>query len=241
MKASLSDEVIASIVQRWKEHSAEIARGSSTADALYATLESAILAKEIPPGVPLREELLGSIFSVSRTPVREVLVRLVSTGLLTRDERGRLCVEEITAERVLEVYTVRTTLEGLCARVCAQVQPRALVGQLEKFNDLMLERAGRGDYDGAAAANISFHAAIANGTRNQVLIDFMSTIHSWVGRIANTTLSTPGRAEEAHGQHRQIIDAIRNHQPEAAEKAALTHMKDAEQIRLTMIEEAELG
>jgi DNA-binding FadR family transcriptional regulator len=64
----------------------------------------------------------------------------------------------------------------------------------------------------------------------------MNTIHAWVRRIPTTTLSSPGRGQEAFNQHQRLIDAIRRRDSRAAEDEARLHIGDAQRIRLQMLQ-----
>ena len=92
----------------------------ATSDMVYAILHEAILSGVLPPGQRLGEELLAALFDVSRTPVREALLRLETTGLAHRVPRRGLIVARITPQEIVEVYVVRENLDGLAAHLAAQ-------------------------------------------------------------------------------------------------------------------------
>jgi len=204
-------------------------------DVVSNVLAESLAAGEIDGNVALGEESLAAVFEVSRTPVREALMRLANDGHLQRDARGRLRVAPLTSERILQVYTVWVALEGLCARASAMAGPATLPMELARHNDTMRACAQSADFLGAAAANMEFHDAIATASRNDMLIEFMKMIHAWVRRIPTTTLSVAGRAEQAFTQHGRLIDAIRTRDADLAEEIALGHMRDAERLRLDML------
>src|SRR5437763_17198432 len=96
----------------------------ATSDMVYAVLREAILSGMLAPGQRLAEVAFASLFNVSRTPVREALVRLETTGLAHRVPRRGLVVGRITPQEIVEVYVVRENLDGLAASLAAQFATR---------------------------------------------------------------------------------------------------------------------
>jgi len=168
---------------------------------------------------------------VSRTPIREALAHLAESNLVRRDDRGTIRVQALTPDKLLEVYAVRFALEGLAARLAAQFSTPAVVVRLTELNRACWEAAKAANFVEMAERNLSFHAAIADAARNEMLSDFMARAHAWVRLIPTTTLSHPGRAGKAVAQH----EAIANRAPEEAEELAREHMREAEAIRITMV------
>ena len=93
-----------------------VANGSS-ADAAYRELKSRLLAGDVPLGVRLGEERVAEQLSVSRTPVREALLRLYAEGFLERHPDGGFRVKHPTTRPVGELYDVRKALELYAVRL----------------------------------------------------------------------------------------------------------------------------
>src|SRR5918911_5450277 len=100
----------------WLAH----AGAGAAADAAYTTLREAILSGHLRPGDRLAEEQLAREFGVSRTPIREAIFRLEAEHFAIRLVRRGLVVRTIPEEQVLEVYTVRASLDQLAARLAAE-------------------------------------------------------------------------------------------------------------------------
>jgi DNA-binding GntR family transcriptional regulator len=105
------DAMMDKVVALWSERRTR--EGSS--EAVYATLREAILGKVLRPGPQFAEEDLARVFSVSRTPIREAILRLESEHLMERRGRRRVSVSQISPAEVLEIYDVRVVLDGLAA------------------------------------------------------------------------------------------------------------------------------
>jgi DNA-binding GntR family transcriptional regulator len=210
------------------------AGNGSTADAIHDAVAEGILSRLLAPGWRLGEERLAALFSVSRTPVREALMRLESENLAARNRRSGLVVADVSAEQILEVYAIREALDGLAARQAANFYSPVEIATLERINDQMATAAGEAAWPRMAALNVEFHTALARASRNQLLQRFVDQVHQAVRRFTRTTFSEPGRADAAVAEHRAIIEALRAQDPDAAEAAARRHMNNALTVRMTM-------
>jgi DNA-binding GntR family transcriptional regulator len=105
---------------------------NSLVDRLAATIQSRVLSGEIPTGMRLRQETLASEFGVSRTPVREALRKLESSGLVLVEPNRGAVVRGPNARDVREAYAVRAELEGFAAE---NAVPRILDAQLDLLRD----------------------------------------------------------------------------------------------------------
>ena len=230
----------AKLLWHWKATGADTRSDSSSA-AIHSVLSDAIVARDLLPGVRLGEEHLAALFGVSRTPVREALLRLATSQLVVRDSRGLLRVSSVTGEQILEVYAVRVVLEGFAAGTAARVASPVSIGRLQQLNAACTEDVQRGDFVAMARDNLAFHAAIAASTGNHLLNRFVQELHEWLTRFPSTTLSYPGRGDQAVAQHAEIINAILSHDTERAESLAREHMQIAERIRIAMLVDGDPG
>ncbi|MDA8317017.1 MAG: GntR family transcriptional regulator [Actinomycetota bacterium] len=125
------------------------------------------------------EEELTALFRISRTPIREALMRLEAERLATRTRRG-LAVSAITAEEIIEVYEIREALDGVAARLAARFRTDADLTELRSLHELMSDAAVRGDVRRMARLNVDFHRVLARAARNGMLLSFVDSIHKWV-------------------------------------------------------------
>ena len=213
---------------------ARYAGNGSTADAIHDAVAEGILSRVLPPGWRLGEERLASLFSVSRTPVREALMRLESESLAARNRRSGLVVADVSAEQILEIYVIREALDGIAARQAAHFSSPVDIAALERLNDALAVAAAEGAYERMAALNVEFHTALARASRNEMLQRFVDQVHQAVRRFRRTTFSEPGRADEAVGEHLAIIEAVKRQDERAAEEAARRHMQHALTVRMAM-------
>ena len=228
-----------SVVQRLSMLDNRPLERSAAADGVYEALREAIVAKRLLPGDRLAEEQIAKQFGVSRTPVREALLRLEAEQFAARVARRGLVVRPIPEREVLEVYAVRAALDGLAASLAAEQSTPPDRARLRWISDQIREAAEQADYVKMAELNIELHEALCDAAHNGMLLLFMRQIHDWVRRFgeADTTFSRPGRAAEATAEHDEIISAIEGGHAELAGQLARKHMNRAREARVAMLRE----
>ena len=203
-----------------------------TADRAYRALHDRIAEGAIAPGDRLREAALAEEFGLSRTPVREALRRLESDGLLLHEPHRGMVVRTLDHQAVTELYLIRGVLEATAAALAARHASDAEIDTLYEMVDAQEGVAGGAE---AARLNKLFHRALYRGAHNRYLLDMLDGLATSMTLLGRTTLSLPGRAADAHGEHRAIVDALRAHDPDAAERAAREHIHAAHRARLKIM------
>ena len=214
---------------------AQPSRSSATAayDLLLGTIESGALA----PGVRLREAELAERFQISRTPVREALKRLESQGLVVHEAHYGAVVASISDEQIAELYQVREVLEGAAVREAAS---HATPAEIDVLFEMVERDRGLIDQPRALAhTNRLFHARLRNASRNRFLARTLENMRLSLALLSRTTLAYPGRGQEAVDEHESIVRAIAARDPEAAEEAARTHIRNAVRVRRIINAEAD--
>jgi DNA-binding GntR family transcriptional regulator len=201
--------------------------------SLYHQLLEEVLEGDLRPGEILVETALGKRFGVSRTPIREALRMLEQDGVLERVNRG-MRVRQTSSEEVLEIYGVRTILEAAAARDAATRRTDYDIATLDRIFGNMAEAKSATPHE-MAAINRSFHRAIWQAADNRTLADLLERLAVHLRRYPATTYLRAGRWEEALEEHRQILDAIRDKNPDAAGEMAERHMRAARDVRIDMI------
>jgi DNA-binding GntR family transcriptional regulator len=225
-------DIIEPVLELWNQRRAQ----EGSADAVYATLREAILSRALRPGRAFAEEDLARAFGVSRTPVREAILRLESEHLVERRGKRRLSVTEISPEEILEIYDVRVVLDGLAAELAAQHATPPEVAQLRWLNDQLKAAGGTGDFRRMQDLNLEFHDAMAKAAKNAFLSYHLHGVRDRVRRFDHTTFEYPDRWKGVIEEHDAILAAIETGNPGAACEAAKKHMMKAKQIRLSMTE-----
>ncbi|SNS00553.1 GntR family transcriptional regulator [Actinomadura mexicana] len=202
--------------------------------ALYEQLKQSIYLGDLEPGRYLVESTLAAMYEVSRTPVREALLRLEQDGLVVRDGSG-LTVRDHSPDEILDLYEVRILLEREAGRAAA--------GRRTTHDLLTLRKAAKRyeavDVDnprGMVETNREFHQAVWRCTHQLALLDLLERLDLHLGRFPNTTLTYPNRREATVEQHRAIVRAIEAREQERAGDLCAQHFSDARDIRLAQWE-----
>ncbi len=193
----------------------------------YDRIKKAIIDGTLQPGAVVPESALGAWIGTSRTPVREALGRLEQDGLISRAGRG-LTVTARTPEEILDIYETRIDLETMAARMAAVRHGMVDRGRLERLSGAS-EQVDRRNAQAMADANREFHHAVWQASSNRSLIDLLERLHLHMLRYAGTTLTALGRWEQALAEHRTLVAAIVDRDPERAEQAAERHFRAAAQ------------
>ena len=208
---------------------AEALRTRSRADFVYESLRDAIWDGRIAVGERVREEEIARNLGVSRTPVREALQRLHQRGLLVFGAGRGLTVASLSQHQVLQLYAMREILEGSAARFAAEHATAPEIAVLWRLQKELCKP----DHDATALVTLNrrLHQAIYEAAHNQYLIQTLSVLHDSLALLHSTTFRVPSRRLESDEEHRQIVAAIEEHNPDRAEQTARQHIRQAQRTR----------
>ena len=196
----------------------------------YTLILDAIEMGDFRPGARLVESELAERLGVSRTPVREALQRLETQGMLSRDGRS-LIVASLDHNQLAELYTVRSELEGLAARLAARhatdEEINVLRGMVRDDQALV-----GGDPSLLAKTNKRFHRLIHLASHNRFLVQQLDLVHRSMALMTTTSFAADGRDEVAIMEHGVIVAAIAQRDGEAAFHALKGHISKAYETRL---------
>jgi DNA-binding GntR family transcriptional regulator len=205
-------------------------RAGSLTENVYEQLRGAIVRGELRPNQRVIELEVAERLQVSRTPVRETLQRLALEGLVASHRRGWI-VREHSSQEIHEIYQCRTALESYAARLAAE---HAAAEEVEALAEIL----GRGAPDPRplrewmASVNEAFHDGIISAARNPMLADLCRRSRRYYFNHRIAALYTPEEAAESRRQHLAILEAIRAHDPEAAEHRSRDHIATALRVLL---------
>lgn len=207
---------------------------SSRADFVYEALREDILNNKYRPGQRLSEEHIARQYEVSRTPVREALKRLHAEGLVEITPHRGAVVRDPSGEELAELCTVRDVLEGLAGRLAARSISKVELYTLEQLLADMRRAVDESRIDELVELNNQFHETIWIATRNRFLAQQLRQLRQIISRMQASTLTFPGRKEEAHQEHEALYRAIAAGDPDEAERLAQEHFRHAEAIRMLL-------
>lgn len=144
------------------------ARPQSLTDIAFDRIRTAILTRKLEPGARVSEAMLGEMLQVSKTPVREALLRLCHVGLVEPTTRGlRVVLPNSTSIR--NAYEVRTGLESVAAQLAATRATEKQLADIIAAASSSLQCARAVDAEGFARWDREFHLSVAVASGNDLL------------------------------------------------------------------------
>ena len=204
----------------------------SRSEFVYTKLKAMIRARTLIPGQRIREADIATHLGVSRTPVREAMHRLVTERMLVLSSTRGISVVELDRQHMLELYATREFVEGASARFAAQ---HASPAEIASLRTMLEQSRANSDPEKHAAFNRHFHDAIGVAAHNRYVQQMLDSLADTLLLLRGTTFQVPGRPSVAYEEHLAILNAIENRDPDAAEAAARSHIRNATQIRLEMM------
>lgn len=213
-------------------------RRESLSDIVYDAIRSAIVTRKLPPGSRVSEASLSQQLSVSKTPVREALLRLAHIGLIEPGgERRSARVISPSSSAIRKAYGIRRALEVESARVVAARADLERLDEIELLAQGSVDAATAGDAAAFRTADRCFHNEIADATDNPPLARLIVDAHdlTWTLRMRDV----PGAADLATcaQHHLTIVERIKSNDPEEAGSAMREHLEFIEGLVLKAYEQ----
>ena len=193
---------------------------------VYRVLKEAIIKGFLEPGTKLLENKIAEEMHVSRTPVREAMQKLVAEGFVKTTPNQTMVVTEVSPEDAKEVLQIRGVLEGLAARVTAKKINGQEVDELEKIIAQMSLYITKKDLLSYCKVDDEFHDIILSICGNKRIIQIRDNLSSFIYRFRIKSLSVPGRLKCSFEEHRKIMESLKKHNSEEADKLSQIHMEN---------------
>ena len=209
----------------------DLRRGETASAVVYRRLRHEILWLQRKPGEPIVEKDIAHAQGVSRTPVREALLRLVGEGLVDTVPKSGTMVARIPLTRLPEAIVVRKALEQVTAGEAATRARRSDVTNLRAILERQREADAAGDRTAFHRADEAFHAAIAEVAGYPGIWSLIQSVKAQVDRYRLLTLPQPGRIARVIEEHAAVVTAIAQHDGPRA-SIAMGHHLDG--LRISM-------
>ena len=218
---------------RLVEATRAVRRKGQSSDSIHEEISSAIIDHRIPPGTALQEDALASAFGVSRTIIRRVLQRLAHERLVDLVPNKGASVAKPSAEEARQVFDARRVVErNIIERVVASVANERIdeLGQLVGAERAATEAGNKHE---RLRLSGDFHRQLASLAGNEVLRAFLNELISRTSLII-ALYESPGAVPCSHGEHMEIVDALKRRDAKKAAQYMDHHLQHIEaQIELS--------
>jgi DNA-binding GntR family transcriptional regulator len=204
-------------------------------------MRDAILSAYFRPGDRLVERSLCEELGVSRTIVREVLRHLETEGLVESIPHQGPVVATLDADKAAQIYEIRALLEGHAARLCAERADDALIARLDAINGEIQAAFASNDFHGVLAKTSEFYELMFEGSGQIMAWEVVQSLNARINRLRAMTISSSGRAAEAAAEMRQILDALKRRDAQAAHDASVAHVRRVAEIAANKLAETGAG
>lgn len=202
----------------------------------YRELRRRILDNEMPPNAQYLEQELADALGMSRTPVREALIRLSDERLVEVRPRHGARVLPVSVDDMREIYEVMTELEALAARKVAERgltrKELRLLEQVVIDMDLALERDDLGSW---ARSDEKFHALLVDLAGNSRLSQVVATFRDQAHRARMQTLRLRPKPVDSNREHAALVEAIRKRDGETSASTHRRHRQKAGTLLLRLL------
>lgn len=207
------------------------------ADEVYDQLVAAIMRRDIGPDDTLVQEKLAAELQISRTPVREALMRLEQEGVLVVSNRGSFRLYQMNDQEIRELYQARAAVEGQTARILAAHVTPAVLQQLRatiREEEDIKSADARAYFD----ANRNIHRKFVELAGNRFLLDMFDMI--WGKAMAFHLFAAIEKIDLAKslGDHMRLVDVIATGDRAAALEAFTDHIQDGFDLQMGAIRAA---
>ncbi|MCQ0989305.1 GntR family transcriptional regulator [Jiella marina] len=198
-------------------------------------LEKEIVEGLLSSGAKLDETAIAKRFEVSRTPVREAFMLLVSRALAERIPYRGVVVCDLSIERIEQMFEAMGEIEGLCGRLAAGRMSASERADLLDRHKAMQRLAAAGDFQTYERLNTELHDQIYAGTHNADLIEIAHQMRLKLAPFRRSQLLNMERVEQSNAEHEEIVQGIIERDAVTAERRLRLHLISSAQTYITAL------
>jgi DNA-binding GntR family transcriptional regulator len=174
-------------------------------EQVHHAIVGRILREELAPGSRISDSALASELGVSRTPVREALLRLEREGFLESDIGRGFFVKPLSAREVREMYPIVASLEVLAMRQ-APPPTRARLAELERINAEIIRV--QDDPERRIDLDLLWHSTLVQGCENERLLSMIASLKAVIRRYEYAYMQNAGHILVSTRIHEQMVHAL---------------------------------
>ena len=177
----------------------------SLTNQVYKLLKKQFGSRDFRPGERIHEQVLAQRMSISRTPIREALLKLERDGLVICNSRRSYNLRRLTASDVKEIYQILGILEGsVAALVAGQITPDD-VELLRRYNACMEAVSNKSDFPAFGAWNRKFHNVFLSKFGNRTLCELCDSVRQQLYNFPISRSSLKEWLKKSVREHAEII------------------------------------
>ncbi|MCG8512005.1 MAG: GntR family transcriptional regulator [Rhodospirillales bacterium] len=208
----------------------------SLTEEAYARIKTQILNNRLPPGFQALEPELAQRLGMSRTPVREALIRLREDGLVEIIRRRGMRVLPVSPDDMREIYEALCCIESEAAALLAARQPPPDTAPLDRAMAEMEQALEKDDLDAWAVADNDYHRAVVGLCGNSRLAAIAVTLQNQAHRARMFTLRLREKPVRSTSDHRDQVEAIAAGDSDGVRRMFRAHRQRAAEELLDILE-----
>ncbi|GAB2962931.1 GntR family transcriptional regulator [Amycolatopsis acidiphila] len=200
---------------------------SSRASLIADAIRDSILKGIFPPGTELVERQLAEMFGISKTPVREALISLARSGLITMSPNRGSTVRVLDEAAVRSIYEMRLLLEPHAVRRATEDFPSRVLKQARQTLEDARDAIDRADYGELSLVNRRFHRLLYSACGNPLIVVALDEVQDQLALLAVSMLwrdESPSWEQE-YQEHRRLCDAVGAGDAERAAELMTAHIE----------------
>jgi DNA-binding GntR family transcriptional regulator len=201
-------------------------RAATAASKIYSDLRTELVSLQRRPGEVVSEAKIALSYGVSRTPVREAILKLADEGLVEIFPQSGIFVSRIPLAALPEAIIVRRALEATTAQMAAERATASQILALHSILERQREANAEKDREAFHQADEKFHATIAEVAGYPGIWTLIQQVKVHVDRYRRLTLPQQGRIPRVIAEHEAVLNAIEAHDPSGARTAMERHLEN---------------
>lgn len=213
-------------------------RRQSFTELAYQQIRQQILNNEMPAGFQITEQDVAKLLNMSRTPIREALLRLSQEGLIEIWPRHGMRVKYISVDDLREIYEILTALESAAVGLAAVRQvPAEKITEMRDSIARMDAALAQDDLKLWADADGRFHKQLAEASGNRRLVEVVDTYQGQAHRLRMMTLKLRPKPTNSNRDHEAVVEAIAKGDAKLAERIHREHRERSGAMLIALLEE----
>jgi len=193
---------------------------------VYEDIRRQIAEEQLAPGQWLIERELCETYSMSRTPIREILWKLAADGFLEQEANRGFIVRRLGLEQIFEIFQTREAIEGMAARLACRRGGEAFHARLRNIKKKIATANIQSDPIVGIALGRELHSAIMDAAHNSIMADINERLENLTVLTANITKRAPAIEKASAEAHLNIINAMLQRDEDKGELLMREHLRE---------------